>query len=185
MLDILFCIFLVMAIYKGYSKGFIVAIFSYLALLIGLAMAIKFSIVVARWIKPEVHMSAGWISFVSFLLVMVVVVLLVRLVGNILQKTAELLFIGWINRLAGVLLYILLYMTMFSVVLYFAEKIHLIRVQTLHESVTYRYIAPLGPMLLNGLGKIIPFFGNMFMELKSIFGPETKTSGQVFAAVFF
>ena len=48
-IDIIFLVLLAMAAFKGFRRGFIVAIFSLLAIVIGLAAAIKFSVLVSAW----------------------------------------------------------------------------------------------------------------------------------------
>ena len=47
MIDIIFAILIVIAIFKGYRKGFIIAIFSVLAFILGLAAALKLSATIA------------------------------------------------------------------------------------------------------------------------------------------
>ena len=50
-IDIAFAIVMILAIFKGFSKGFIVGIFSLLAFIIGLAAALKLSVVVANYLR--------------------------------------------------------------------------------------------------------------------------------------
>ena len=49
-IDIILLILLAFAIIKGYRNGFVVAIFSFLAIVIGLAAAMKLSTWVAGWL---------------------------------------------------------------------------------------------------------------------------------------
>jgi membrane protein required for colicin V production len=90
--DILFLIFLLGAIIKGLRRGLIVAVFSLLALIIGLAAAIKLSTVVAMHLKDSgVHVSSKWLPILSFAIVFLIVVFLVRwfekLLGSIIKFT--------------------------------------------------------------------------------------------------
>ena len=80
---------IVVAAIKGIQRGFIVAIFSIVAIIIGLAAAMKLSTVVAEHLSDSVNISAKWLPLVSFLLVFLGVVLLVRLIANVIQKTVE------------------------------------------------------------------------------------------------
>ena len=52
MLDIIFAIVIVIALFKGYKKGLIIAIFSLVALIVGIAVAVKLSAAVASYFQP-------------------------------------------------------------------------------------------------------------------------------------
>lgn len=151
------------------QRGFIVAIFSIVAIIVGLAAAIKLSAVAAEYLKDSINISAQWLPVISFLVVFIGVMLLVRLGANLLQKTVELAFLGWVNRVAGALLYVLLYTIVFSILLFYIVQLNIINKDTIAASKTYPYIEPVGPYVINLLGMIIPFFRDMFEQLKSFF----------------
>ena len=79
LIDVIFLVLMTLALIKGFRNGFVVAVFSLLGILIGLAAAMKFSTLVAAWLRESTHISAAWLPFLSFILVMIAVVLLVRL----------------------------------------------------------------------------------------------------------
>ena len=168
-LDIICAINLNGALFKGYTKGFIIALFSFAALLIGLTAATKLSAVVASKIGHGTGITASWLPFVSFLLIMIAVTLIVRLVAGMFQKAAELVLLGWANKLAGILLFGAIYLTIWSVVLFYGDKLHLITDATKSASKTYSYIAPWGPKVLDSIGEVIPFFKDMFTSLGAHF----------------
>ena len=176
-IDIFFCILMAMAVFKGYSRGLIVAVFSFFAIIVGLAAALKLSTVVADWLGHSTNIASKWLPFLSFLLVMIGFILLIRLVAGIIQKGVEFMLMGWINRLGGIVLYVAIYTTVFSVVLFFADKIHLVKQQTIQESVVYSYIEPCGPKIVNGFAVIVPFFKNMFTQLETFFVSVGKGMG--------
>lgn len=169
LIDGLLLILLVLAIYKGYQRGLIVGIFSFLAIIIGLAAAMKLSAVTAAYIGNTVNVSKSWLPFISFAVVFILVVLLVRLGANLLQKTVELGMLGWANRLGGILLYALIYVTVYSIVLFYAVSLDLIKTETIERSVTYGFIRPIGPWFINAFAVIIPFFRDMFADLSGFF----------------
>jgi membrane protein required for colicin V production len=176
-IDILFALFIIMAIIKGYSNGFIVAIFSVIGLLVGLAAAIKLSALTAGYLKDSVNISSRLLPAVAFILVFFAAILLVRIGAVAIQKTMELVMLGWLNRLAGIILYILLYTIIFSVILFYSEKVHLLTTETINNSAAYGYIKPLGPKAIDSLGVLFPWFKNMFHELENFF--ETVTIRKV------
>ena len=78
-IDIGFLILMILAIFKGLRKGFILGIFSLFAFIIGLAAALKLSVVVAAWLQKNVIPASRWLPVLSFLLVFIVVIFLVGL----------------------------------------------------------------------------------------------------------
>ena len=93
-IDIIALILLAMAIFKGYRRGFIVSILSFLAILIGLAAAMKFSVAVADWLQNNTNIGSHWLPFISFLLIMLAVILAVRWIANIAEAAIEIALLG-------------------------------------------------------------------------------------------
>jgi membrane protein required for colicin V production len=178
-LDLIFVIILVLAIFKGYRRGLIVGLFSFIALIVGLAAAIKLSAIVAGYIGKAVKVSDQWLPIISFAVVFMLVVLLVRLGANLIQRTIEIAMLGWVNRLGGIVLYAALYITVFSIVIFYAEQVHLIKQETIDKSVTYSFVRPWGPKAINGLGTLIPWFKDMFAELEKFFGNVSDKMAQL------
>ena len=168
-LDLIVAVILVFAVIKGFQRGLIVGVFSFVAILIGLAAAIKLSVVVAEHLGKSVNISGRWLPVISFILVFIGVVLLVRLGANLIQRTVETAMLGWVNRLGGIFFYIAIYIAVFSVLLFYAEQVHLVKQETIDSSATYSYIRPLGPKAVDAFGTLIPFFKNMFIELERFF----------------
>jgi membrane protein required for colicin V production len=78
--------------------------------------------------------------------------------------------LGWLNKIGGILFYALLYLFVYSIILFYSQQLHLIKSETIQASTTYNYIEPIAPKLMSGLGFILPFFKNMFVELEHFFG---------------
>jgi membrane protein required for colicin V production len=169
-IDIVLLVMLVMAVIKGLQRGIIVAVFSLIGLIVGIAAALKLSVLVAGWLEDSTNISSRWLPAISFLLVFVVVVLLIRLVANLIEASVKLALLGWVNKIGGALLYMIIYTLSYSVLLFFLVQLKLISEKTIAESVTYTYVEPWGPVVINGIGKIIPLFKDMFTELENFFG---------------
>lgn len=169
LIDIVFAILMVMACIKGYQKGLIIAVFSVLAFIIGLAAALKLSAVVAGHLQNNVSVSAKWLPVLSFALVFLVVVLLVRWGAALIQKSFEAVLLGWVNRIGGILLFAALYTMILSVFLFYAEKAQFIKPEVIAASATAEFIRPWGPAVIDNFGKLIPWFKDMFAELETFF----------------
>lgn len=173
-LDLILAIIIILAVIKGFSRGLIVGLFSLIAIVIGLAAAIKLSAVVAGYIGKAVKITDQWLPIISFAVVFFIVVLLVRLAANAIQKMVETVMLGWVNRLGGIIFYIAIYATIFSVVLFYAEQLQIVKPVTKEKSVTYPYVQPLGPRAINSIGSVVPVFKDMFEELQEFFGTVSE-----------
>lgn len=142
-LDILFLGMLAMAIFKGFQNGLIVAVFSIVAWIVGLVIALRFSYVAADYLKPLIDVSPKMLYIISFLLVLSLVLTLVNLGARLVEKAVGMTPIGWLNRIGGIFFYVLLYTLIFSVIIYFAEKVKLINEETISSSRAYRWVRPL------------------------------------------
>lgn len=169
LIDLIFLILMALAIFKGISKGFIVAVFSLLAFIIGLAAALKLAAVVAVHLHEKMNVSGFWLPFLSFLIVFIAVVLIIRLGAALLKKAVSIAFLGWADSLAGIVLYAIMYLMAFSVILFFATRLGFISASVQASSHTYSFIEPFGPTVMNWLGKAIPFFSHMFSDLSRFF----------------
>lgn len=169
LLDIIFAVIIVLAILKGYQKGLVVGLFSFVTVVIGLAAAMKLSTVVAGYIGKAVKVSDQWLPIISFAVVFFIVLLLIRLGARAIEKTVELAMLGWANKLAGVIFFAAIYTTIFSVLLFYTEQMKLIQPETIRTSVTYSFVQPWGPKAINGFGTVIPIFKDMFEHLELFF----------------
>ena len=131
------------AVFKGIRNGLIVAIFSIVGWILGIIAAFKFSNVAAGYLKGLVSMSPRTLYILSFIIVFLLVMLLVNLGAKLVEKTVELAFMGWINRLGGIFFYVLLYTLIFSVMIYFAERVKLISDESIAASRVYPWVKPI------------------------------------------
>ena len=176
-IDVIGSILLVWAGVKGLRNGLIVGLFSFLAFIIGLAAALKLSAVAAEYIGTNTNIGKRWLPFVAFAAVFIIVVLLVRLGAKAIEGALQVAMLGWLNKLGGVILYGLLYLFIFSIILFYAEQLHLLKKETLATSVLYPLIQPIPPKIISALGYFLPFFKNMFYELERFFDGIARKAG--------
>jgi membrane protein required for colicin V production len=169
-IDVLFLLFMVLAVFRGVRHGFIISVCSAIAIFIGLAAAIRLSASVAASVSTSAHHSNRWLPVLAFLAIFLGVVILVRLGARLAEKAMDLAMIGWLNKLAGVLLYAAIYTIILSVVLFYVVQLHLIGPRTLSASVTYPFIRPWGRVVIDEFGKLVPWFEGMFIRLEDFFG---------------
>jgi membrane protein required for colicin V production len=147
LIDILFLSMMAFAIFKGIRNGLIVAIFSILGWILGLFAAFKFSDAASAYLKHSIDVSPRTLYIISFILVFTLVVLTVNLGAKLVTKTMDFALLGWVNRLGGVFFYVLLYALIFSVMIYFAEKVKLLNEETIASSQVYPWVKPLAEVI--------------------------------------
>jgi membrane protein required for colicin V production len=168
-IDIVTVAILAYAGWQGFRKGVIMAVFSFGALFIGVAAAVKLSAVSAVWLSEALGMPSKWWPVLSFIAVLVVVSALVRNVGRLLEKTAEDVMLGPLNRMAGFVVFALLYLMLYSILLYYMDRLGLIRAEVRSASTTFGTVSAWGPAAIGMLGRIFPFLGDVFRELQEFF----------------
>lgn len=168
-IDVVALLAIGMAVVKGYSKGLIMALFNTVSLIIGLAIAVKFSSLIAPWVDEKLQAGPQFTAILSFALVYGAAILIIRLLGKSIQKTLETVKMGFLNRSGGVVLYLVLYLAVVSIFIYYLEKLGLIDANLIAQSFTYNWLAPWGPTILDGIGKLIPLFKDMFENMNELF----------------
>lgn len=143
LIDILFLGMMTIAVFKGLRNGLIVAIFSIVGWILGIIAAFRFADVAAGYLQGSVNLSPRILYILSFIIVFLLVMLLVNLGAKLIEKTVELALLGWVNRLGGIFFYVLLYALIFSVMVYFAERVKLISDQTIAASKVYPWVKPI------------------------------------------
>ena len=168
-IDVFFYLIMIIAVFKGFSKGLIIGIFSFIAFIIGLAAALKLSTIVAGYLETSTGASGKWLPILSFVIVFMLVVLLVNIGARVLKKTISFAMLGWVDKIGGIIFYMLIYTMIFSIILFFGEKTSMISQTSMENSAVFKYVAPWGPKIIDSFGKIIPLFKNMFNELQNFF----------------
>ena len=125
-IDIVFAVLLGFAVYKGLKNGLFVEVASLLALVAGIYLAIKFSSLVGAIFTGFVpSWNPKYIEITAFIITFLLVVIGIHLSAKILTKLADFAFLGWINKLAGVIFSLLKTILALSVVLFIFEKINI------------------------------------------------------------
>lgn len=101
-LDIIIAIPLLWAIYKGFTKGFIIALASLVALFAGIFCAIRFSQYpgeyIDRWFNPDIK----YLPLISFAFTFLLIVGFIYLIAFLIDRIVTATGLGIVNRLAGV-----------------------------------------------------------------------------------
>ena len=168
-LDIIIAIPLLWAVYNGFTKGFVIALASLVALIGGIYCAIHFSGIVGVYIIHWFNPNPKYLPLLSFSFTFLLVVGIVYLVAFLIDRIITITGLGIINRLAGVVfnfakmaLIISVIMSLFN---YAGIIKPLIPEKSKQESILYGPISRFAPA-------VFPFL--KFEEWKEKFKPEDK-----------
>ncbi|HEY6142263.1 MAG TPA: CvpA family protein [Flavobacterium sp.] len=163
-LDIVLGSLLLFGLYKGIKNGLFVEIASLISLLLGIYIAVKFSILTAEIVSGFVHWNPKTIQVTAFILTFILVVIGVYFLAKFLTGIADFAQLGWINKLGGGFFRILKTILIVSVFLNLFEKINFnntfAKKETLDNSIFYRPIQKTA-------GFIYPSIEKWYDELKN------------------
>ena len=168
-LDLIGVTLIILFFIRGYMKGFIIAAFSVLAILLGIICALKLSHTLAAFLFEKGLITSGWGQLISYIILFIGVVLLVRLVARAIEAALKLALLGFVNKLTGGILYAFLGAIIWSTLLWICNQMHIITPETIATSKTYSWFAPLAPWFFEHVGKVWPFAKNIFADLQHFF----------------
>jgi membrane protein required for colicin V production len=99
--DIIILIVLAIGLFKGFGNGFVRGLFGLAAVVLGIMFAAGNYEQVAEVLLSRLAISEQWQSILAFLIIFVVTLILVNVVGKIISKALKLSALGWLDRLVG------------------------------------------------------------------------------------
>ena len=142
--DILVGILLCFSLYKGIRNGLFVELASFLSLILGIYIAIKFSDILKNILSDWLHWNPYTIQIIAFILTFILVVIAIYMLGKFLTNIADFAFLGWINSIGGGFFRVLKTILIISIFLTIFEKInynnYLARKETLDKSIFFNPI---------------------------------------------
>ena len=175
-IDIIVLIVALVAAFKGYRKGLIVAFFSFVGLIIVLAAGVPLSVQAAKYIGVDASNTKPWQPMVIFLLVAIIIMLLMRWVARLVTAALNWPLLGGMNRLVGACLFLLVYLTIISILFFYVSNVNLLPVSVIKGSHTVSYMQWWAPKSIELLSTILPFLKNSFIELKKYFAYTIPTT---------
>jgi membrane protein required for colicin V production len=143
-LDMILGGLLAYSLYKGIKNGLFVEIASFVSLLLGIYLAIKFSSFMKEIIMKHVSWNPNTIQVTAFFLTFILVVIAVYLLAKFLTGIADFAQLGWLNKLGGGFFRILKTILILSIIIALFEKINFdntfAKKETLDKSIFYNPI---------------------------------------------
>lgn len=139
--DIIVAVLLGYSLYKGIKNGLFVEVASFISLLLGIYLAIKFSSLMSEMISKHVSWNPTNIQITAFILVFILVVIGVYFLAKILTGIADFAMLGWMNKLGGGFFRVLKTILILSIFIALFEKINFnntfVKKETLDTTIFY------------------------------------------------
>lgn len=151
-LDIILLIPLVWLMYRGFQKGFIIELSSLIALVLGIYFAINFSYFAAEFLTNNFSIGDKYLAIIAFVVTFIAIVFAVFFIGKLLEQVINIIFLGFVNKLAGAAFGLIKAAFLLSVILWIINSFDLsksfIKDATREGSILYDPIEQFAPTII-------------------------------------
>mgnify|MGYP001942871926 CR=1 FL=1 len=102
-LDILLLIPIIIGAWRGFKKGFVIELFTLLALLVGIYAGIHFSDYMAEILRENVGITTEYLPAIAFTVTFLLVGAMVYFAGKMIEKGLKIVALGMVNKIAGLI----------------------------------------------------------------------------------
>ncbi len=156
-LDIIFLVPLLFALYRGFKKGVIHMIASLAALLLGIFGAIKLRPVFASFLDSVFNISPEHMNVIAFAVAFVTIVLVIHLVAFLVDKLVKAVALNFVNRLLGMTFGLLVTAFVISMILWPINQVNaekqIIKPKHIEGSLLYKPLSGFAPAVFPYLKK--------------------------------
>ena len=156
-LDIVLAIPLLWFMYKGFRNGLIMELASLAALVLGIFIALHFSIYAEEYLRENFEIAEKYLYIISFAITFIIVAVLVFLAGKIIHKLVSIIALGFLNKIAGGVFGFLKAVLVLSVILYFLNEFDtnssILKKDVKEKSHLYEPIESIVPMIFPWIDK--------------------------------
>ena len=156
-LDIIFLVPLLFALYRGFKKGLIHMIASLAALLLGIFGAIKLRPVFAALLDSLFNIAPEHMNVIAFAVAFITIVLVVHLAAFLVDKLIKAVALNFVNRLLGMAFGLLVTAFVISMILWPVNEVNMekqiIKPKHIEGSLLYKPLSAFAPAVFPYLKK--------------------------------
>ncbi|MCS6824608.1 MAG: CvpA family protein [Cytophagaceae bacterium] len=168
-LDLVLSLLLAYSAYRGYNKGLLNTLFSFVAFFTAVVAAVKLMSVVATILTDYFTSSFRVVALVSFALTFLIVYIAIYWSMLKIKHLLNYTIIGRIDNLAGAVLSVIKSMILLSLLLWAASMLKVAFINKYASgSVLYPYLLHLLPMLFEQVNHILPVYDWLNIIKKNI-----------------
>jgi len=156
-LDLIFLLPILFALYRGFKKGLIHMLASLLALILGIVGAMKLRPVFASLLDSLFNINPGYINVIAFSVAFVTIVLVVHLAAYMVEKVIKAVALNFVNRLLGMGFGLLVTAFVISMILWPVNQVNaekqIIKPKLIEGSLLYKPLSAFAPAVFPYLKK--------------------------------
>lgn len=137
-IDIVILLFLLYGAFRGFSKGLIIEVATLAGLVLGVFIAVRYSVYTEGILRDFLNISSRYLSYIALGITFLLVMIAVYLLGKLLTRLIDIISLGLVNKLLGTLMGIAKYFIIVCVVLMIVDalddKFHFISEETKEKS---------------------------------------------------
>lgn len=160
-LDAIILICLIPAIFQGIRKGFISQAISIVSLIVGVWASARFADIVTAWASKYITASEQVLKIVAFAIILIVVFITLGLIGRLLESILNFAFLGWLNKLAGVVFSLIKALLILGLIIIAFSSLNntmeLVKPEVLADSTLYQ-------PLKDAADAVFPYIRNMLTQ---------------------
>jgi membrane protein required for colicin V production len=162
-IDIALGIIILIGAYSGFKEGFLMELFSFLAVLLGVLGGFKLMGWAMILLADRFNVDQKVLPYVAFAVVFIAIVIAVRLLGNLIKVSIDKSFLGRIDQVAGAILGFFKTAFLLSVLLWILDSL---RIDLPHrwtaDSWVYPKVAGFAPVITGWISEFFPVFKDVF-----------------------
>jgi membrane protein required for colicin V production len=163
--DIVIVLVLALAAYLGYKRGFLLELFYFLAIVLGIFAGFKFTGWGMELLQQQFNADKKFLPYLAFAIIFVVVLVGTLFIGNRIKHLMDATFLGKVDAIAGAALSVFKYAFCLSVLIWLSNSMKVsLPQQWTAESFLYPRISVLAPKMSVWAGELLPFFKETFRQ---------------------
>jgi membrane protein required for colicin V production len=161
--DIALCVMLMIGAYSGYKEGFLMELFSLLAVILGVLGGFKLMGWAMIFLADEFNVDQKVLPYVAFAVVFIAIVIVVKLLGNMIKLSIDKSFLGRVDQLAGAVLGFFKIAFLLSVTLWLVDSFMSGLPESWREdSWILPKVADFAPTVTSWISEFFPVFRDVF-----------------------
>lgn len=161
--DIALVAIILIGAFSGYREGFLMELFSFAAILLGVLGAFKLMGYAMLYLVEKFEINESLLPYVAFALVFIIILIAVKLLGKMIKVSIDKTFLGQVDQAAGAGLGMLKAAFLLSVSLWIMNTLDFeLPERWTSDSWLLPRIESFAPQVTVWLGDYVPFFKDVF-----------------------
>ena len=162
-IDIVLGILILVGAYHGYKAGFLLELFSLVAIVLGVLAGFKFMGWAMVALGQKVEINKDVLPYVAFAMVFIAVVIVVNLLGKLVKTSVDKTLLGPVDEVGGAVVGLVRTTFVFSIALWIVDSLNLSFIsEWTEDSWLYPVVADVAPKFTHWISGFLPFFKDVF-----------------------